>query len=109
MTGTGNSITPVTGYPALVADGDISFRAANSTLDLLGLAYMGGKVARSGSFSGCKLNVTGALLYGGTSTISLDSNVAVQIKFDRARASVPELVTSGTPQPTSVTVTAWKN
>jgi Tfp pilus assembly protein PilX len=109
VTGTGNSITPVAGYPAVVADGDISFRASNSTLDLLGLTYMGGKVSRSSSWSGCKLNVTGALLYGGTSTISLDSSVAVQIKYDRARASVPELVTSGTPQPTSVTLTAWKN
>jgi hypothetical protein len=109
VTGTGNSITPIAGYPALVADGDISFRAANATVDLLGLTYIGGKVSRSGSWSGCKLNVTGALLYGGTSTISLDSSVAVQIKFDRSKASVPELVSGGNPQPTSVTVTAWKN
>jgi hypothetical protein len=109
VTGTGNTITPMPGYPALVADADISFRAANSTVDLNGLTYIGGKVTRSSAYTGCKLNVTGTLLYGGSSTISLDSNVAVNIKYDRSKASVPDLITSGNPQPTSVTVTAWKN
>jgi Tfp pilus assembly protein PilX len=109
VSGTGNQITPIAGYPALVADGDITFRASNSTLDLLGLTYIGGKVTRSSSYTGNKLNVTGGLLYGGTSTISLDANIAVQIKYDRAKASIPDLVSGGNPQPSSVTVTAWKN
>jgi Tfp pilus assembly protein PilX/cytoskeletal protein CcmA (bactofilin family) len=109
VSGTGNQITPVAGFPALVADGDITFRASNSTVDLLGLTYMGGKVTRSSSYTGCKLNVTGGLLYGGTSTISLDSNIAVLIKYDRTKASVPDLVSGGNPQPASVTVTAWQN
>ena len=109
VSGTGNQITPIAGFPALVADGDISFRANNSTLDLLGLTYMGGKVTRSSSYTGCRLNVTGGMLYGGSSTISLDSNVAVQINYDRAKASVPDLVSGGNPQPSSVTVTAWQN
>jgi hypothetical protein len=70
---------------------------------------MGGKVTRSGAYTGCKLNITGALLYGGTSNIALDANVAVNVRYDRARASIPSLVTSGTPQPTSVSVVSWKN
>jgi hypothetical protein len=109
VSGAGNSITPVAGFPALVADADISFQAGNATLDLFGLTYLGGKVTRGGSYTGTKLNVTGGLLYGGSSTISLDANVAVKITYDRAKASVPGLVTSGNPQPTSVTVVAWKN
>jgi Tfp pilus assembly protein PilX len=109
VSGAGNQITPLAGYPALVADGDITFRASNSTIDILGLTYMGGKVTRSSTYTGCKLNVTGGLLYGGTSTISLDSNIAVQVKYDRAKASVPDLVSGGNPQPSSVTVTAWQN
>ena len=34
---------------------------------------------------------------------------AVKITYDRTKASIPSLVTSGTPQPTSVTVVSWKN
>jgi Tfp pilus assembly protein PilX len=109
VSGTGNQITPIAGFPALVVDGDITFRASNSTLDLLGLTYMGGKVTRSSAYTGNKLNVTGGLLYGGSNTISLDSNIAVQVKYDRVKASVPDLVSGGNPQPSSVTVTAWQN
>jgi hypothetical protein len=109
VSGTGNQIKPIAGFPALVVDGDITFRASNSIIDLLGLTYMGGKVTRSSTYTGCKLNVTGGLLYGGSSTINLDSNIAVQIKYDRAKASVPDLVSGGNPQPSSVTVTAWQN
>jgi hypothetical protein len=93
----------------LVADADISFQASNATLDLNGLTYIGGKVTRSGPYTGTKLNITGGLLYGGTSTISLDSNVAVKITYDRTKASIPSLVSGGNPQPTSVTVVSWKN
>ena len=109
ISGTGNQITPIAGYPAVVADGDITFRASNATLDVLGLTYMGGKVTRSSLYTGCKLNVTGGLLYGGSSTISLDSTIAVQIKYDRTKASIPDLVTGSTPQPSSITVSAWQN
>jgi hypothetical protein len=109
ISGTGNSITPAPGFPAAVVDTDIIFKATGSTVDIQGLTFMGGKVTRSGAYTGCKLNITGALLYGGTSNISLDSTVAVGVTYDRAKASVPSLVTSGTPQPTSVSVVSWKN
>jgi Tfp pilus assembly protein PilX len=102
--GNGNSITPISGFPALVADGDITFRVNSSAIDLLGLVYIGGKVSRSTGVTGSKLNITGALLYGGSSSISLDSTVAVFIKHDHTKASIPSLVTSGTPTPTSVSI-----
>jgi hypothetical protein len=35
--GTGNTITPISGFPALVVDGNITFKANNSTLDVSGL------------------------------------------------------------------------
>jgi cytoskeletal protein CcmA (bactofilin family) len=109
ISGTGNSITPTAGFPAVVVDSDISFKASGSSVDILGLAFIGGKVTRSGAYVGCKLNILGGLLYGGSSTISLDANIALQIKHDRAKASIPSLVTSGIPQPTSVTIVSWKN
>jgi hypothetical protein len=109
ISGTGNSITPTPGFPAAVVDTDITFKATGSTVDIQGLTYIGGKVTRSGAYTGCKLNVTGALLYGGTSNISLDSTIAVTLKYDRAKAAVPSLLTSGTPQPTSVSIVSWKN
>jgi cytoskeletal protein CcmA (bactofilin family) len=109
ISGTGNSITPTAGFPAVVVDSDISFKASGSSVDILGLAFIGGKVTRSGAYVGCKLNILGGLLYGGSSTISLDANIALQIKHDRAKASIPSLITSGIPQPTSVTIVSWKN
>jgi len=109
ISGTGNSITPTAGFPAVVVDTDITFKATGSTVDIQGLAYIGGKVTRSGAYTGCKLNILGGLLYGGSSTISLDATVALQITHDRAKASIPSLLTSGTPQPTSVSIVSWKN
>jgi hypothetical protein len=109
ISGTGNSITPSPGFPAAVVGTDITFKMTGSTVDIQGLTYMGGKVTRSGAYTGCKLNVTGALLYGGSSSIALDANIAVNLKYDRAKASIPSLLTSGTPQPTSISIVSWKN
>jgi hypothetical protein len=109
IAGTGNSITPAPGFPAAVIGSDISFKASGSTVDIQGLTFMGGKVTRSGAYTGCKLKVTGALLYGGASSIALDATIAVTVTYDRVKASIPSLVTSGTPSPTSVSVVSWKN
>jgi hypothetical protein len=106
--GTGNTITPVTGFPALVNDGDITFKANNATLDINGLAYIGGGVLRSGSVTGCALNVTGNLLCAGAST-SFEATVTTKITYDRHKASVPDLLAGSKPTPTSLSIVSWKN
>jgi hypothetical protein len=107
--GQGNVISQsVPNLPALVVEGNIAYAGANATLDVLGLAYTGGRVTRTASYVGCILNVTGALLFGGT-TGSLDPAVTTRIAYDRVRASVPSLVTTAEPAPTSITLVYWKN
>ena len=107
VVGTGNVINQTVGdLPALVVDSDISYNASNATLDVYGLTYTGGRITRSSSYTGCVFNVTGALLFGGTSG-SLDPTVATHIVYDRVRASVPSLVTSGQPVPTNISVVYW--
>lgn len=108
--GTGNTITPVAGFPALVVDGNLTFKANNSTLDVNGLVYLGGNVNRSSSPTGCKLNVTGSLLLAGTSVPTLDSAVAITVKYDRTKTAVTTLTTGSTkPGPASVSLVTWKN
>jgi hypothetical protein len=108
--GSGNVITQPNGnLPALVVDGDIVFNGANASLEVNGLAYTGGRISRgSSTFTGCALNVNGTLLFGGTSG-SLDANVPTRVAYHRVRASVPSLVTTAKPTPTSITVVYWKN
>jgi hypothetical protein len=109
VTGKGNALTQnVPNYPALVADSDVSFEATNATLDVAGLAYTGGRVTHAGTVTGSALNIVGGLLFGGT-TAALDSSVPTRLTYDRVRNSVPSLVTTTTPAPTSVTVVYWKN
>ena len=107
LQGTGNAINQAVGdLPALVVDGNIIYNGANATLDVYGLTYTGGRVTRSASYTGCAFNVTGAFLFGGT-TGSFDPTVTTHIVYDRIRASVPSLVTSGKPAPTNVSVVYW--
>jgi hypothetical protein len=107
VVGTGNVINQTVGdLPALVVDSDISYNASNATLDVYGLTYTGGRITRSSSYTGCVFNVTGALLFGGTSG-SLDPTITIHIIYDRIRASVPSLVTSGQPVPTNISVVYW--
>ena len=108
--GPGNVVSqPHGNLPALVVDGDIVFNGLNAGLDVHGLTYTGGRVTRgSSTFTGCALNVTGTLLFGGT-TGGLDANVPTRIAYHRVRASVPSLVTAAKPSPTSITVVYWKN
>jgi hypothetical protein len=107
--GTGNSITPVSGFPAQVVDGDIIFKANNAAVDLNGLTFLGGSVKRSASQTGCKLNVTGALLCPSI-TNTFDGAVTTTIKYDRTKASVTTLVSGSTkPTPSSVSIVSWKN
>lgn len=108
--GTGNTITPTAGFPALVVDGNLTFKANNSTLDIYGLTYLGGTVNRSSSPTGCKLNITGSLLLAGSSTPTLDSAVAIQVAYDRTKSSVTTLTSGATkPAPASVSIVSWRN
>ncbi|MEZ0268272.1 MAG: hypothetical protein ACAI43_26395, partial [Phycisphaerae bacterium] len=111
--GTGNAITGQTGTPAvaaLVCDSDVVYIADGGVLDVSGLAWIGGKVTRSGTTgTGCQFNVTGALLaYDGT---ALDAGVPTTITYNRAKASVPSFWINLTrpPPPTSITVLNWAN
>ena len=71
--------------------------------------YLGGKVGKALlAGGGSKLNVNGGVLFAG-STISIDSSLITNIKYDRVKASVPDLVSGGNPIPASVSVVAWKN
>jgi hypothetical protein len=67
-------------------------------------------VNRAASQTGCKLNVTGSLLLGATSVPTLDSAVAIAIKYDRTKTAVTTLSTSSTKAaPASVSLVTWKN
>lgn len=108
VSGTGNSITSTSHYPALIVDSDINFMASGAQLDVTGLVYTGAKVGKSSSVTSGKLNITGALLAAGGSS-AFDPLVQVNIKYDRARASVPSLTNLARPAPTSVSIINWKN
>jgi hypothetical protein len=57
--------------------------------------------------TGCKLNITGALLFASTNP-SIDGSIQVNVKYDRIKASVPTLAGTN-PPPCSVTVAAWQD
>lgn len=108
--GTGNSITPVAGFPALVVDGNLTLKGNNAAIDISGLTYLGGTINRSASPTGCKVNITGSLLLAGTSAPTLDAAVAIQISYDRTKSSVTTLSTAAAkPAPASVSIVSWKN
>jgi len=109
IAGTGNTITPVAGFPALVVDGNLSFKAVNATLDINGLTYLGGVINRTSGQAGCKLNITGGLLFASNSP-ALDSGVTTSIKFDRTKTAVTTLTSGATkPAPANISIVSWKN
>lgn len=108
VSGTGNSITSTSNYPALIVDSDINFMSSGAQLDVTGLVYTGAKVGKASNVSSGRLNITGALLAAGGSS-AFDPQVQVNIKYDRARASVPSLTNLSRPAPTSVSIINWKN
>jgi Tfp pilus assembly protein PilX len=102
-------VTPAAGFPAIVSDQDLSFRASNATLQANGLTYVGGRVVRgSGGVTGARLTVNGALLFGST-VAGADPAILTTINFDRARAAVPSLNLAGTPAPASVSIASFTN
>jgi hypothetical protein len=106
--GTGNSITPLRYFPAVVADGNINIKQNNTTLDLAGLTYTGGSIIRMGSGADYNLNINGVLLFSGA-TPTIDPNVKVKVIYDRYKASVPSLTGATKPVPTGVSIVSWKS
>jgi hypothetical protein len=106
--GTGNTITPKPYFPAVVSEGDIKLKSANTTLNVNGLTYTGANISKSGSGSNYNMNVTGALLFAGSSP-TIDSGVNLKVTYDRLKASVPSLTGNTKPIPTGVTIVNWSN
>jgi hypothetical protein len=75
ISGGGNSITPVDGYPALIAKGNVWMRGtllpSGSPRDLTinGLAWLGGSLKYSGLLSNAFFTVNGALQFGNGGTV----------------------------------------
>lgn len=108
VNGPGNSITAMDAMPAVVSDQDISYRTSNASLDVDGMVYTGGRISRSGAYTGDTLTVNGGLIFGGT-TVSIDSNITTKVRYDRARMSVKGFDTRGDPPPTSVSIVSFTN
>lgn len=107
--GTGNTITPASGYPAAVVDQDLYFNGTGGGLEATGLVWTGGKVTADAGTSSATLRVTGAVMsVGGTGAIA--PAVTVNLTHDRAAANVPGLWSAAVkPSPSTVTVVNWKN
>jgi uncharacterized protein with beta-barrel porin domain len=108
VNGAGNSVTAMDGMPAIISDQDIRYTTNNANLTINGLVYTGGRVLRSGAFTGDALTIDGGLMFGGT-TVTIDSGVNVSIHYNRARMSVKGLDTRGDPPPTSVSIVSFTN
>jgi len=108
VNGSGNSVTAMDGMPAIVSDQDIRYTTNNATLVIDGLVYTGGRVLRSGAFTGNSLTIDGGVMFGGT-TVTIDSGITVDIHYNRARMSVKGLDTRGDPPPTSVSIVSFTN
>jgi hypothetical protein len=106
--GTGNSITPLRYFPAVVSDSDIKLKSASTTLDINGLTYTGGNISKSGTGSNYVMNVTGALLFAGT-TPTIDPGITLKVVYDRQKASVPSITGATKPIPSGFTIVNWKN
>lgn len=106
VAGTNNTITPVPGFPAVVVDGDITYKTG-AALEIRGLTYVGGKINHALLQTGGTLKITGTLLFASTSP-SIDTGIQVTVTYDRVKASVPTLV-GANPPPCSVTVASWQD
>jgi hypothetical protein len=106
--GTGNSITPLRYFPAVVSDGDIRLKTGNTTLDVNGLTYTGGNISKAGVGTNYVMNVTGTLLFAGAAP-TIDPGVTLKIIYDRQKASIPSLTGAVKPIPTGYTIVNWKN
>jgi hypothetical protein len=108
VNGPGNSITAMDGMPAVVSDQDIRYTNNSATLDVNGMVYTGGRILRSGAFTGDTLTVDGGVMFGGSS-VTIDANITVKVRYNRARMSVKGFDTRGDPPPSSVSVVTFSN
>jgi hypothetical protein len=95
---TGNSITAVKNFPAVVVGGELQI-SGNAQLAITGLAQIKSKVKRVGSFSGAELSVSGALFIedGGFDAFVLPSNL-ISVTAAPNKAAVEIWSSTGTVQ-----------
>jgi len=62
------TITPKSGYPALIVAKDLIFKGTTNTLKVNGLCWLGGMMTGTGLLPAGTLNVNGSLMWSGTGT-----------------------------------------
>jgi hypothetical protein len=110
--GANNVITPAANFPALILDNDITFKAANATLDVNGLMWFGGKITKTTSaVTNAAMKVTGTMVNPGHGATTFDPVFGtVNVKYDRLRSLVKDWNTANpNPPPVSITIVDWKN
>ncbi len=104
VTGTSpTTITPMTGFPGLVAHNRITFSGTSAKLTVNGLAWA--SAGLSGAGTGNTLTVNGSLLIPSSSGLGT-YNGALNLNYNAANVAVPNF-SSQTALPKNITVVSW--
>ena len=91
------TITPKTGYPALVCENGATISGANRTVTLNGVVFIGGNYTWTGTNTLSKFIVNGALVMPASSTIAATNNGSFTVTYASSKANVPDLTTFDQP------------
>ena len=101
------TITPKTGYPALVCESGVTISGQNVVSTSNGVVFIGGNYTWTGtSNSGSKFAVSGALVMPSGSTIAATNNGSFSVTYASSKVIVPDLTTFKQPG-TSIKVNSW--
>ena len=87
------TITPKTGYPAMVCEQGVTISGASRTFTANGVVFIGGNYTWTGTNTSSKFLVNGALVMPSGSTIQTTNNGTFTVTYASAKANVPDLTT----------------
>jgi hypothetical protein len=101
-----NTITPMTGFPGLVVDKQITVPGSGKSLTVNGLTWAGNGInGTGGSNSGSSITVNGSLLIPNSGVLNNYSGT-LNLKYTAANVNVPNFSTQ-VAQPTSLKLLSW--
>jgi hypothetical protein len=103
--GNNNVITPMSGFPGLVVDKQITVPGSNKSLTVNGLTWAGTGITGTGSNSGSAISINGSLLIPGTNALNSYTGT-VNLNYTAANVNVPNFSSQVT-QPTAIKVLSW--
>jgi Tfp pilus assembly protein PilX len=101
----GNTITPMSGFPGLVVQNQLTTSGSNQSLTVNGLTWISKGIGTSGS--GANLTINGSLLTPSGTPIAAGYQGTINLNYSAANVNVPNFSTTQVQMPSSVKMLSW--